>query len=475
MSGWGRFWDGYSLSGQRLAVFRFFFFSVLGWDCWEQLAHAPRYGAGGLNISHLASLDDLLPLPSATWVLGAYLLMSYLAFRIALGGLTRIALPALAALWNLVYFSSQLDSYQHHYLIGLVLILLCFMPLDTPLRDGVPLPPEAPRETWAGRLLVVQISILYFWTAVAKVDPRWLSGATLASQVSVAWARELARDLGAALGTDALGVWAAASVAVCLGEFFVAAGWQIPKLRIPTLLLGLSFHAGVEILGFKIGLFSYFMFTLYLLLVPERIIGLLYSVRSLLPRLPGGAAGGAALAAALPAGAVLLWRIPVASPGLVVLLITGAALAIELSAGPGGRDRRAALHLVSCGILLLLHLGTDEVRDYYRYLGGDTRRRGDRIAAIEAYRQVTAIDPRYASGFYRLGDLLARQGELEAALAPLNRARALDPGEYRFHLRAAQVYSKLGRGEEAYAAARAVLAIEPGQGAAADIADRWAP
>ncbi len=475
MSRWWQWWESYSLSGQRLAVFRFFFFSVLGWDCWAQIAHAPRYGAGGLNISHLPLLDDLLPLPSATWVLGAYLLMSYLAFRIALGGRTRIALPALAAIWNAVYFSSQLDSYQHHYLIGLVLILLCAVPLDTPIRGGEALPPEAPRATWAGRLLTVQISILYFWTAIAKLDPVWLSGETLASQVSVDWARDLARDIGSALGTDALGIWAIASVAVCLGELAVAAGWQIPKLRIPTLLLGLSFHAGVEILGFKIGLFSYFMFTLYLLLVPERVIGLLYRARSLLPRLPGDAAGGAALAVALLAGAILLWRIPFANPWPIVLPITGAALAIELGGDPGSRDRRAVLHLVSCGILLMLHLGTDEVRDYYRYLGGDTRRRGDRIAAIEAYRQVTAIDPHYASGFYRLGDLLAREGDLEAAVTPLERARALDPREYRFHLRAAQIYSELGRGEDAYAAARAVLKLDPGQSAAADIAARWAP
>lgn len=472
-SRWESFWGGYTIAGDRLAVFRFFFFAVLGWDCWDQLSHAPRYGAGGLNVSHLASLDDLLPLPDTTWVLGAYLLMSYLAFRIALGGLTRFALPALAVLWNAVYFSSQLDSYQHHYLIGLVLIILCFVPFDQ--EEGDDAPPEAPRRTWAGRLLVVQLSILYFWTAVAKVDGQWLSGETLTTQVSVDWVRDLADSAGRAMGSDATGFWSLSSIAVCLGECFVAAGWQIPRLRVPTLLLGAGFHAGVEILGFKIGLFSYFMFTMYLLLVPDWVIKILYGFRSFAPRLPGGAVGTPAMVIALIAGAVLLWQIPFSSPGVVILLLTGAALLLEPHSDAASRDRRALLHLLCCGALLLLHLQTDQVRDYYRYLGGDTRRRGDLVTATEAYRQVTVIDPNYASGHYRLGDLLARQGALEESIAPLEKARSLEPREYRFHLRAAQVYDDLGRGGDAYSAARAVLELKPDHRTAAGIAKRHAP
>jgi hypothetical protein len=36
-----------------LALFRLLFFGVLAVDMWLQVEHAPRYGAGDFNVSHL--------------------------------------------------------------------------------------------------------------------------------------------------------------------------------------------------------------------------------------------------------------------------------------------------------------------------------------------------------------------------------------------------------------------------------------
>ena len=474
MSAWNRFWDGFTISTARLAVFRFCFFLILGWDCWDQISHAPRYGAGGLNVSHFPLLDDVLPMPERLWMLGAYVLMSYLSFRIALGGATRFALPLLTGLWGATYFISQLDSYQHHYLIFLVLLICCFIPWDAPRED--------PREdgsdvraSWAVRLLTVQISILYFWTTITKLDPLWLSGETLSSQIKVPWVKAWMLSAAQTLDTDIAGLWALAAVAVAAGELAVAVGWQLRRFWLPTLLLGLSFHAGVELVEFKIGLFSYFMFTIYLLIVPSSVIKVLYGFRAFAPRLPGGAVGTPALAVALVAGAAILAQIPFESTALIVALITGTALILEPRSDAESRDQRALTHVLVCLMVLGLHSQTDQIRDYFRYLGGDTRRRGDLITATMAYRSVTEIDETYASGFYRLGDLLYRQKQYEAAISPLERARALDPGEWQMHLRAAQVYDALDRGPDAYAAASRVLELKPDQSTAEKIASRHGP
>ena len=471
MSAWNRYWESFTISTARLSVFRFCFFLILGWDCWDQISHAPRYGAGGLNVSHLPMLDDLLPTPERLWMLGAFVLMSYLAFRIALGGATRYALPLLTALWGATYFISQLDSYQHHYLIFLVLLICCFVPWDAPRED----PKEDgsdERGSWAVRLLTVQISVLYFWTAVAKMDPLWLSGQTLSTQIKVPWVKEWMLSAAQTLDTDIAGLWALAAVAVTVGELAVAAGWQLRRFYLPTMLLGLSFHIGVELVEFKIGLFSYFMMSIYLLIAPSSIIRALYGFRAFAPRLPGGAVGTPALAIALVAGAAILSRVPFESAALIITLITGVALALEPRSDAGTRDQRALIHVLVCLMILGLHTQTEQMRDYFRFLGGDTRRRGDLITATMAYRNVTEIDPTYASGFYRLGDLLYRQKKYEDAVAPLEQARVLDPDEWQMHLRAAQVYDALGRGPEAYAAASRVLQLKPDQSTAKKIASR---
>ena len=53
---------------------------------------------------------------------------------------------------------------------------------------------------------------------------------------------------------------------------------------------------------------------------------------------------------------------------------------------------------------------SDVPRDYYKYLGGDARRRGELPAAIDAYEKAVQADPHYFSGWVRLGDLYLQQG-----------------------------------------------------------------
>jgi tetratricopeptide (TPR) repeat protein len=125
-----------------------------------------------------------------------------------------------------------------------------------------------------------------------------------------------------------------------------------------------------------------------------------------------------------------------------------------------GRRRRATAHLLSCVALLGLHANTDVLRDYWKYRGGDTRRRGETRQAVAAYEQVVAIDPDYASGHARLSDLYRRTGELDAALREAREAERLKPTESAYPARAARLQQQLG--ETAAARQSAQRALELG-------------
>ena len=57
------------------------------------------------------------------------------------------------------------------------------------------------------------------------------------------------------------------AVMVVIGEFFAAAAFIIPKLRVIGLFVVPWFHVGVELLGFDIEWFSYYMIGINLVLL----------------------------------------------------------------------------------------------------------------------------------------------------------------------------------------------------------------
>jgi hypothetical protein len=177
---WNRFWFESDVLRVRLDTFRAVFFGLLAFDQWMlMVVHAPRYGVGGFNVSHLPSLDPILPVPTAGLMTLAFFVGGFLSLRVALGIATRGSLYALTVIYGAAYFWSQADSYQHHYLIALLLLLCCFLPhevltgLERP-ADGAPRPPRV--RSWATRLIYVEVSIVYFYTAVTKTTEEWMNG-----------------------------------------------------------------------------------------------------------------------------------------------------------------------------------------------------------------------------------------------------------------------------------------------------------
>lgn len=342
---WERFWFDFRVSSLHLAIFRFAFFSLFALDAWLQIKGAPRYFAGDFNVSQLAGspLESLLPTPNRPLMLTLFIGQAYLAACLAVGRLSRVWVAVLAVLFGLGYFVSQLDSYQHHFMMLLVLGALSFQRWQ---------PEERARSSlgdWPLRLVLVVVSLVYFWAIVTKAEPIWLEGRTLSAQVSKGWMKALIDGLP--IGSNRpLGSWAFASQMVMLIEALLAVAIHVRSLRLPAFVIGTGFHLALELSGqLSIGLFSYFMVALYLLVLPVEDIR-----RWLSKPFPG-------LAAPLPASSEGKDRELALGKRLIafaiVIMTLGGAL-IGLSLFSSGWAVYVPAVLTAFGILLLLRGST---------------------------------------------------------------------------------------------------------------------
>ncbi|HEY6034657.1 MAG TPA: HTTM domain-containing protein, partial [Kofleriaceae bacterium] len=249
----------------KLAFGRFVVFALLAADALSQIRHAPRYGSG-FNVAQLPGLDALGPGRVAYGV--CELVLAYAFVLIACGVATRWLVPIAAVIYNWLYFGSQLDSYQHHYLVAMLLIVACFVPWERPSDGKVAL--DQPVKSWALRLILVELAILYLWAAISKLDPQWLNGSALALQLH----GSLRSLIDATIGMHAV------AILVPITELVLVAVWMRPAW--PYLApLGILFHLGIVWTGLEIGLFAWLMIGLYLFVVPDRVY--VVAVRGLAP------------------------------------------------------------------------------------------------------------------------------------------------------------------------------------------------
>ena len=340
---------------RRAEVFRAAFFGVFALDCWFVLPRAALYEAS-LRVAHVPGLEALTPSPELLVVL--WLAQGWLALVVALGGGGRWAIPTLAGLYGFTYLVSQIDGYQHRYLVFVLLVALS--PLTRERR-------------WPLRLVLAQMSVVYAWAAVAKIEGPWLDGTLLLrrDETLVRWLEGAAH----ATGTDPQSVAAVVAVGILALEVFLAVAIHMRSTRALAFVLGVGFHVGVEALGFRIGRFSLYMCALYLLVMPD---GWFDRLAARLPDRP------------------LSWRL------------------------------RAACALLP---FAALYAGTDVVREYHATAGQLARDRGDLDLAVVRWERMLAADPRYATGWATLGDVHLEAGRPVEALAALTRARTLAPND----------------------------------------------
>jgi hypothetical protein len=480
---------------------------VVAFDVLEtHLAPAWRYGAGGFNVPHFAWMSALPP-PTATTYVGMLFLVSSGALVAALlASPPRWLLASIGGLYTWGWACSMHDSYQHHYLLGLVLLLFALFPrLDARRLFGeAKSPGEAPHglvprsHAMGFTMLTSLFAVVYGFTARAKMEPDWLSGDAMRSITRDGETLRGAIELAASVGIeeDAFWWWLGHGVVpvqiVCALGYALAplrdgastpaeretlprllAAWWGPKGRGPAvaggllvgallgvvvgfalglgttgivlvstlfgtagaglffdadawrfffaplgrpsargifatiaMLTALSFHVGAEHLELEIGWFSLYMIVAALVVfLPARWLSLLAFVASAplrrpqpasstaeLPRLVlAGLAGGTSLVV-MGQLADLPGAVPASGLGALALAGTvGAALGRRIPASVALRAATACL-IAGMAITGWLAVGTARF-DYYRFAGGDFRRRLDYEAALGAYERANRYAP----------------------------------------------------------------------------------
>lgn len=396
---------------------------LLAFDMWlTRASHAGRYGAGGFNVPHFELLELFQPAVSPALYVGVCVLTGVVALAVAVSSRApRWLFGLLFALHTFSWAMSMLDSYQHHYLLSLVLLAFAFFPkltaedaLGSPrrleatsakksktattkkrkgkahatLRHPVGLRLRDPfrvASAWGYTLLAWSIATVYGYTAFAKTDPEWLSGAAFARvlRLPVAGAPPPGADdpiapfrsLLGAFGIEGETFWWAMGHSVVVVQMICCAGYLLAPLRDLTqsrwlrafygvvLATALGFHLGAEYMNLKIGWFSWYMMG-YALVFFLPGSWLTAGARIAVP-LVGASLGSEVLTARIVAaiGAVAVGALtstwPLTSTGAALLLLTPLRLVAKAAEAsePSDTTNRGAIAAALLGALALVAVG----------------------------------------------------------------------------------------------------------------------
>jgi hypothetical protein len=234
--------------------------ALASWESWRILSRVLQPTV--VELPYLLALPRLplgaLPAFIVAWLVAAVTFSAGWKPRIGGGALT------VAAAYTLLM--DQQTYSNHLYLLGLSLFLLTVADsgaawsLDALLRvarDSVP--------AWPVRLLKIQASLVYGFSALAKVTGPYLAGDVLARNL------KMEGLLGVPLAWRVPVVMSGLAVLSIVVEVFIAVGLWSPRLRAVAMALGVGFHLLViGLLGssrLALGIFALDMFAIYVLFV----------------------------------------------------------------------------------------------------------------------------------------------------------------------------------------------------------------
>ena len=241
-----------------LAVFRILFGSLLClssvrflWNGWvDRFYGQPTFFFKYSGFEWI----QVLPLP---WMTAAYVAMAVLAALIAAGFLYRLSIAAFFLIFTYVELIDVTNYLNHYYLVSLLSLLMCFLPLHRVYSvDAMIWPRREPVAVaaWVLYLMRFQVGVVYFFAGIAKLQPDWL----LHAQPLSIWlaARAEAPIIGPLLGLP--GMPYAMSWAGFLFDTFIVVFLLWRRTRPFAFAAVLLFHSCTHLL-FVIGIFPFLM------------------------------------------------------------------------------------------------------------------------------------------------------------------------------------------------------------------------
>ncbi len=262
----------------RIKTFRFLFFNLLAFDMYllyhfSKLTMTTKYGFHISKIPFLFENNPIYPLIiSGEIVKQLFEIVCILSVSCAFGFLYRISCFFCALFFNILYFGSCLDEFQHHYLLCLLLWILIF------LED------EQHRYSWwipTTRLISVQLSIVYCFTVITKMTDNllFIKGEFSPMFSRKLWIHETITWASNISNLKEETIWIISCICVISMELFLSISIIViittrnyPKVnffyKFFTFIIGLILHISFEILAsLSIRFFSVYMILLYWLLL----------------------------------------------------------------------------------------------------------------------------------------------------------------------------------------------------------------
>lgn len=291
-------------------------------------------------------------------------------------------------------------------------------------------------------LLGATAGILYIYTSIAKLDAGWRDGHTItrisAAKRVFASLVELAGELG--ISEDAF--WSLFATSVIPIEltiaitYFVAVRADSSESRWPRRIallgwqLAMLLHLGAEAMALEIGWFSYYMMLFACaFLLPPRSVDSLASlitipanfIRTQLDDVlaPEPGKHNVTVTLAITAAVALMLGmvgnqldLPGALPASVVAAVVLTLVALGTSVrGKPVAARPFVLGTGAAAALMWAAIASSQARwDFYRFLGGDLKRRGEPAAALEAYERGERYAPKDQSRREQIEDLRKQLG-----------------------------------------------------------------
>lgn len=198
-----------------------------------------------------------------------YGLIALFGLGIAFGFMYRYSAVLFLIFWTVAYLMQKQHYNNHYYLMVIMGFLMSIIPAGKRFSLDVRLGWVMEEKTcplWTIRVIQLQLAIVYFYAAIAKIYPDWLEGVPL-----TIWLSAIAKKhfFGSILTNKSLIIFL--SYAGIFFDLFVIPALLYSKTRTLAVIASLIFHLFNSIV-FQIGTFPYLMIGSLILFYPPKAI-----------------------------------------------------------------------------------------------------------------------------------------------------------------------------------------------------------
>jgi hypothetical protein len=263
-----------NIDNSPLIVFRIFFGFLIacesfgailtGWV--NKVLIAPKFTFSFIG------LDWLQPLPG----FGMYfyfIIMGLFGIAIMLGYRYRVAIISYTILWAGVYFMQKTSYNNHYYLLLIISFYMIFLPANQYASLDVKQQRTLEQKAmpyWVSLLFIIQVAIVYFYAAIAKLYPDWLNGTFTRILLTGTTSNEYFLTL---FSNKYFYLFIA--YAGILFDLLIVPLLLFKKTRTIALVASLSFHL-FNAIFLQIGIFPFFALTFSLFFYPPEKIRKLF-------------------------------------------------------------------------------------------------------------------------------------------------------------------------------------------------------